>query len=258
MRHALILAALLTSASLSSAQVTDDGLERGALALRQFVGSNVVVNSGSDLAVEVVGVIEEVVLDVETGLVTRVVVRDTAGATEPVAQESEPLPVRSVSLDALTIAASGDRAVVTFGYSAEDYRGLPLYDPAKELRPADGKAARLFTASDLGRLTIQSRDGVELGAIRDLWIDLTTKRVDFIEHAVEKGHVAAPWSVVVWSRADDKLTSAKISRDATFVRSVPRVDVAKKQTLKHRDYRELVYTAYGVKREPDTRAPAAR
>jgi hypothetical protein len=49
----------------------------------------------------------------------------------------------------------------------------------------------------------------------------------------------------------------KINKDATFVRSVPRVDLDKKHTLKHREYRELIYSTYGVKKEPDT-APAVR
>ncbi len=252
MRHALTIALLLASSPMAAAQVPDERLENGALALRQFVGSRVVVDSVSDLGVEVVGAIEDLVLDVETGLVTRVIVRDVAPAEKPVAQESDALPLRSVSLDSLTLAASGGRAIVTFGYSAEDYRALPIYDPVKDLRPAEGQAARLFAASDLGRLSVKSSDGVELGAIRDLWIDIESKRVDFIEHAIADGHAAAPWSVMVWDRSEGKLASAKIGRDAALVRSVPRVDVEKKHTLKHRDYRELVYAAYGVKKEPNT------
>lgn len=252
MQRILTVALMIACIPCVAAQTPDEDVERGALALRQFVGSQVVVASAPDQAVEVVGMIEDVVLDVDTGLVMRIIVRDVAPADEPVGQESKALPVRTVSLDALTLAESGGRATATFAYSAADYRSLPLYDPAKDLRPEEGKEARLFAASDLGRLTVKSGDDVELGAIRDLWIDLEAKRVDFIEHAVADGHAAAPWRVVVWNRAEGKLTSAKISRQATMVRSVPRVDVEKKHTLKHRGYRELVYSTYGVKKEPDT------
>jgi sporulation protein YlmC with PRC-barrel domain len=252
MPQTFILALLLASSPSFAAQTPDEGVEPGALALRQLIGSRVVVDSESDLGVDVVGAVEDLVLDIETGLVTRVLVRDAAPAAKPVAQETEPLPLRSVSLDSLSLAASGGRAIVTFAYSAEDYRSLPIYDAAKDLRPEDGKEARLFTASDLGRMSVQSSDGVELGAIRDLWIDIGKKRVDFIEHAIEKGHAAAPWSVMVWTRAEGKLASVKISRDAAMVRGVPRIDVEKKHTLKHREYRELVFSAYGVKKEPDT------
>lgn len=258
MRNTLILAVLLASPSVAPAQTPDGGLERGALALRQFVGSRVVVDSATNLGVEVVGTIEDLVLDVETGLITRVVVRDVAPVDKPVAQESDALPVRSVSLDSLSLAASGGRAIATFAYSAEDYRSLPLYDAEKDLRPEEGKEARLFTASDLRRVNVLSKDDAELGVLRDLWIDLTTKRIDFIEHAVQDGHAGAPWSVVTWTRADGKLSSAKINKDATMVRGVPRIDAEKKHTLHYRDYRELVVGAYGVKKEPDTAVASSR
>lgn len=257
MLHTFTLAILLAGPTFTP-QTPDEGVETGALALRQFIGSQVVVDSESKVGVDVVGTVEDLVLDVETGIVMRALVRDVARAETPVVQESEALPLRTVSLDSLSLAASGGRATATFAYSAEDYRNQPIYDPEKVLRPEEGQEARLFTASDLGRLSVQSGDGVELGAIRDIWIDITKKRVDFIEHAVDKGHAAAPWIVMQWTRVDGKLSAGKIARDATLIRSVPKINAEKKQTLKHRDYRELVYSAYGVKKEPDTSVVARR
>jgi sporulation protein YlmC with PRC-barrel domain len=252
MLHTLTAALCLVTPALSAQQLGDDDVERGALALRQFVGSRVVVDSASDVGVDVVGSVEDLVLDIESGLVTRVLVRDAPAVDKSEPEDGEPLPLRRVSLDSLTFAASGGRAIVTFAHAAEDYRALPIFDATKDLRPEEGQKQRLFTASDLGRLTVRSSDGAELGAIRDLWLDIESKRVDFIEHAVDKGHAAAPWRALTWNRADGALESVKINKDATFVRSVPRVDLDKKHTLKHREYRELIYSTYGVKKEPDT------
>lgn len=126
------------------------------------------------------------------------------------------------------------------------------------LRPVNGSSLPGAAPDGAVRAVSGPRASAPFLAHRDLWIDLASKRIDFIEHAIEGGHAGAQWSVVVWTRADGKLSSAKINRDATMVRGVPRVDAEKKHTLHYRDYRELVQGAYGVKKEPDTAVVARR
>jgi sporulation protein YlmC with PRC-barrel domain len=234
---------------------SQDDSERGALAFRSFVGSRVVVDSETAQTVEVVGSVEDVVLDSQTGIVVRVLVRDGGVAVTGDASgaEAEP-PLRSVGLDDLELVRAGRRALVVYAQTVEDYLSLPLFDPERDLRPAEDEegtddARRRVRATALVGQILVANDDVRLGEVTDLWLDLVADRFDFVQHEVPKGLAAAPWGMVVWGEGED--ASAQLRKSSDVALSIPKVSAKQQRTLQHRSYRELVRLAYGVK-EPDT------
>ncbi|MEZ6014430.1 MAG: PRC-barrel domain-containing protein [Planctomycetota bacterium] len=230
----------------------DGDVTRSALSLDRLVGSRVVADSESSTGVEVVGTVEDLIVDAVSGAVARIVVRDVMGAAQDSDEGAEP-PLRSVPLDDVTIAPSGKRAIVTFGLTAEDYRVLPTIDLERELQPVEGQPTRRVTATSLRGAALVTMDGTKLGSVTDVWLDVAADRIDFVEHEVSGGAAGAPFSVVKWTFTEGAAPSGEVQRDSEFVLAIPRISPDDHRTLKHRDYRALLRTSYGVK-QPDTDA----